>query len=265
MEHLLPHETEHALVRLGRRGDGGYVVADLPGKYDAFVSAGIGCDASFESAVLRRQPGLCCTAFDGTVDALPPDAHAAMRFVRKNVGSVDDEDTTTLLDTLRECTDAMLKLDVEGHEFRCLPCLCDELRRVKQLVIEWHSPGDIQKHPDYFRGLGDVTHAAMWALLERIAATHTLVHLHPNNSCDTHLVDGCVLPDVFECTYVRSDLVRSAPRPNRQPLPTPLDEPNDAARPVRVFDGPPFVAPVCTDDRPCGTCALCLEGEDDEG
>ena len=94
------------------------------------------------------------------------------------------------------------------------------------------------------------------------SATHTLVHLHPNNSCGSHMADGTLLPDVFECTYVRSDLVRSA-RPNQRPLPTPLDEPNDATLPVRVYSRPPFVASApCTDDCPCGRCALCLETED---
>ena len=72
MRLLLPHSTsEHEMERVGRHNDGGYVVARLPGSYDAMVSAGIGDDASFEAAMLERHPDLRCTAFDGTIPELP--------------------------------------------------------------------------------------------------------------------------------------------------------------------------------------------------
>ena len=131
-----------------------------------------------------------------------------------------------------------MKLDIEGHEFRVLPTLVDKhMHKIKQLVVEIHSPGDIALFPDYFRGLSDVTHETMFDLLHKINRTHTLVHVHPNNGCHVHYYNGVKLPNVFECTYIRNDYTKVLSNEN---LPIPLDMPNVVNKPIEVFTGPPF-------------------------
>ena len=60
----------------------------------------------------------------------------------------------------------MIKMDIEGAEFAWLDSLNDyQLQRIRQIVIEIHSPFDKKK----------------WKLLNRLAESHWLVHFHPNN------------------------------------------------------------------------------------
>jgi len=107
-------------------------------------------------------------------------------------------------------------------------------------VIEIHTPADIQLYPDYFKGLSDITHTHMFSMLEKINRTHTLVHLHPNNGCKTHWVDGIMLPNVFECTFIRNDFVHTK-TPNTNVIPQSIDMPNVPSQPIILFDHYPFV------------------------
>ena len=99
-----------------------------------------------------------------------------------------------LVEETKGCRDAFLKLDIEGHDGCFLPSSGKERKRVKQLVIEIHSPGDIVLFPSWFAGLQDVTHDVMFSQLEILNETHTLVHVHPNNVCKTHVYDGFGCP-----------------------------------------------------------------------
>jgi len=137
-----------------------------------------------------------------------------VQFVRQNL------DAGTLLPYMEGHTNVFLKLDIEGWEFRVLPSV--PLERVKQLVVEIHSPADIALHPTYYKGLQDITNDSMWTLLHQLDATHTLVHFHANNGCLLQQLEGCVLPHVFELTYVRNEYVPERVL-NIEPLPTPLD------------------------------------------
>jgi len=135
-----------------------------------------------------------------------------------------------------------MKMDIEGHEFRLFPTFTPkQMFKIKQLVLEIHTPGDIQLFPDYFKGLSDITHSDFFHLMETMSETHTLIHVHPNNGCLYHRVDGVILPNVMECTYIRNDYVPER-IPSTQPIPIDLDMPNVMECPVMHYSGYPFVA-----------------------
>jgi hypothetical protein len=137
-----------------------------------------------------------------------------------------------------------MKIDIEGHEFRILPSLIENglVRNIAQLIVEIHTPGDIHLFPDYFAGLGDITNDVMFDTLSKLAKTHVLVHLHPNNGCRTHLIDGIKVPNVFECTYVRKiDGVQYIR--NTAPIPSLLDMKNVPANEEITLEGYPYVFP----------------------
>ena len=50
--------------------------------------------------------------------------------------------------------DIFMKIDIEGHEFRLMPSIIENnlINKIKQLVIEIHSPAYIELHPNYFKG-----------------------------------------------------------------------------------------------------------------
>jgi len=163
---------------------------------------------------------------------------------KKNLGNTESETTTNLHSIMENYSNIFMKIDIEGHEFRLFPTFSEEqMKKIQQLVIEIHSPGDIQLHPYYFVGLSDITHSVMMEFFAKINSTHTMVHLHPNNGPATYYVDGIHLPNVFECTFIRNDCVKNR-IPNSKPLPTAIDMPNFPDKPVVVFDSYPFVQKV---------------------
>jgi len=240
MEQLVIYDISLQKKRIGKPYDGGYVVFDLPGGYDAMISGGISNDISFEQAFLNENP-VPCFAYDGTIERLPEN-DSRIQFIRKNIGNRETETLSNLHETLDPYSNVFMKIDIEGHEFRVFPTFSeDQMKKIKQLVIEIHTPGDIRLHPTYFRGLLDITHQHMFTMLEKINRTHTLAHLHPNNGCKTHMVEGIMLPNVFECTFIRNDFVHTK-QPNKGLIPQPIDMPNVPSEPIILFDHYPFVS-----------------------
>jgi len=240
MDNLIIYNTGHEKQRIGKPFDGGYVICNLPEPYDCLISGGVSNDVSFEQEFLNKYPGIPCLAFDGTVNGLPT-TDSRIQFIQKNLGKDENDKVTNLKETMEPYSNIFMKMDIEGHEFRLFPTFSEiQLKKIKQLVIEVHSPGDIQLHPNYFKGLSDITHDIMFDFLTKINKTHTLVHLHPNNGCKTHHVNNIHLPNVFECTFIRNEYVHEK-IPNKEPLPFDIDMPNIPHLPIVNFTEYPFV------------------------
>jgi len=243
MENIILYTSPYSKQRIGKQNDGGYVITHLPGKYDVFLSGGISNDISFEEDFLIWHPEqkLTCFAFDGTINGLPTRPTTDIRFIRKNLGATNTEHTTNLQEYMKEYNDIFMKIDIEGHEFRLLPNLVESgyIRKIKQLVVEIHSPADITMFPNYFRGLSDITNDKMFDLLKNLNNSHTLIHFHANNGCKMSEVDGIKLPHVFELTYIRNEFITEKKR-NTEKLPTQLDMPNTTNKPDYELFGFPY-------------------------
>ena len=145
MEHLILFTPSYPIERIGKNNDGGYIVCNLPGEYDLFISGGVSNDISFEQHFLKKHPNLKCYAFDGTINSLPEN-DSRITFIKKNLGKETSE-TTNLKSYMDSFEDIFMKIDIEGHEFRLFPELETYMTKIKQLVLEIHSPGDIKLHP----------------------------------------------------------------------------------------------------------------------
>ena len=208
MDSLVLYKSPFQKQRIGRPNDGGYVIVNLPENYDLIISGGISNDISFEEHLLDLFPNLSCYAFDGTITSFPKTSRKII-FVNKNLGNVNNNNTTDLLEYMKNAKDIFMKIDIEGHEFRVLPCIIENnyITKIKQLVVEIHSPADIAMFPDYFGGLQDIKNEHMFGLINKLNTTHTLVHFHANNGCKMQTLDGINLPHVFELTFIRNDFV----------------------------------------------------------
>jgi hypothetical protein len=242
MENLILYQSPVPKFRVGKPHDGGYVISNLPGQYDLFISGGISDDISFEEHFLSLYPDLTCYAFDGTIQTFPRTDNKKLIFIPKNLGSTNTETLTNMHDYMRIFNNIFMKIDIEGHEFRVMPTLVENnyIQKIKQLVIEIHSPGDIQLYPDYFKGLADIKNEHMFGLLNNLNKTHTLVHFHANNGCRIQTIEGIQLPHVFELTYIRNDFVTGEKIRNTEPLPTPLDMRNCISQPDYTLTGYPY-------------------------
>ena len=236
MEHFTVYECPHPKFRLGKPNDGGYVIASLPGTYDLCLSGGVLDDVSFEEQFVKVYP-IPCYAFDGTVDSIETTIH----FVKKNLAAETTDVTTNLREYMVDASNVFLKLDIEGHEYSVIKAMIQrgDITRVKQLVMEMHSPADIQLAPEYYYGLGDVTNDTMFDLMKDLSETHTLVHFHANNAPPMQQIDGIDIPHVFELTFIRNDYVAQRRR-NTEPFPTRIDMKNMPDKPEYYFAGFPY-------------------------
>jgi len=234
MNTLILYNSPFQKKRVGKDNDGGYVIVDLPGDYDILISGGIADDISFEQTLLKEYPNLICHAFDGTINYIPKCER--LIFFKKNLGNKQETNLTNLQE-YSDYNNIFMKIDIEGHEFRLLHNF--PLKCVKQLIIEIHSPGDIQLFPNYFKGLQDITNDNMFNLLNKINETHTLVHFHANNGCKIQKIDGIDLPHVFELTYIRNDFILEKIK-NTTSLPTDLDQKNIKDKPDYFLSGFPY-------------------------
>lgn len=208
---------------MGPSCDGGYVIADGL-SYDFFISCGIADDLRFEDAFLNKYK-VNCIVFDGTIRKLPMHTNL-LHWEKKNIASMNSLTTTNLKEYMNG-KNIFLKMDIEGSEFNWIDCITnEEMSKFAQIVIEIHWPFDIYRSN----------------MLRKLNKTHYLIHLHGNNYCDRDIPksmpsgrteDGTVnvknlrLPEVFEATYIRKDLVTSDVIPIEIQFPTTLDYPNN--------------------------------------
>ena len=220
---LTVYNTPFLKVRVGSSGDGGYVIADGL-EYDSFISCGIETNIDFEKEFLLKHPTLICYAFDGTIQSLPEDVDR-MKFIKKNIAPRNSDVLTNLHEFINPYSNIFLKMDIESHEFEWFNTLTDkQIQSFKQIVIEFHFPYK-QRH--------------RMGVLNKLASTHWLIHIHANNCCGTSISKNAVLPNVFECTYIRKDL-----QPfygfNTQEIPSSIDSANIPNKPEIVLNYKPF-------------------------
>ena len=218
--HLLEVYFYPTKKRYGANGDGGYVTCHLPVKYDCYISAGIAEDESFTRDFLSDY---CISpentyAFDGTIDEYPRKFNKNIQFIRKNIGSEDNQHQTNLQSVIQKYQNIFLCMDIEGSEFSWFLSLNrDSLCRFQQIVVELH-------------GLNDDSWGCSYAdkvkCLEKLNGTHYIMHAHGNNVTKSWNNPRCQIPDLIELTYVRKDCFVKEPKQNNLMLPSELDFPN---------------------------------------
>lgn len=204
-------------IRVGRNGDGGYVMLEDFANIAWVLSLGIGSDCSWDLDVASR--GIDVHMYDHTVDA-PPVAHPRFHFNKMMIDTATTETSVslgTLVNTLVRPTEkAILKIDIEGAEWDIFD-QCDEadLARFSQIVCEFHW---FSKSTD--PAWTDRALRCMRKLLSHFA----VIHIHGNNYAPMATIAGMSFPEVIEVTFAnREDYEIAA---STETFPTPLDFPN---------------------------------------
>ena len=239
------------LMRFGGASDGGYLLPrSLLGDIDAVLSFGLATDWSLEEQLARLRPGIPIHVYDHTVGAKIYYRAAKSRSLKWLGGRTsfadarerwktytgyrrfftgrhrhyaervfnrrDNPGDATLdiaFDRLRDARHVLLKIDIEGGEYRIVPAIGGYAERIDLLAIEFHDTDPLRP----------VFEAQVRSLLEHFV----IVHLHANNIAGV-AEDG--LPDAVEITFVNKRHCRSEQRRDRLPL-AGLDRPNDPQRP----------------------------------
>jgi hypothetical protein len=228
-------------TRIGRQGDGGYVLLDDFDTVSAIYSVGIGDEVSFDLDFATR--GKEIFIFDHTVDK-PPLTHPNFFFFRRGIGATNGGSASlyTLEHEMRlghaGRSDLLLKMDVEGAEFEIFSAMSREtLQRFRQIILEIHG----------LSRLSDPAYRAMFVnAISNINGVFTLIHAHANNSRPICVIDGYVVADILELSYVRSDLVQRVP--SKTIYPTVFDFTNWPLQPDHLLWFHPFM-PVFDDGQ----------------
>ena len=222
VDRLHPAVTEHPLIRLGGRQDGGYLIPDDLTGVVACFSPGVGALANFETSLIER--GTPCFLADASVvDA--PIGGDLVHFTRKFIGVVNNDKTITLDDWVNSNvpgnSDLILQMDIEGAEWPVLLNVSREtLRRFRIIAIELH---------DLERLMDKHAFSIISSTFERLLEDFYVVHNHPNNHGRTVRCGSLVIPRVQEMTLIRKDRVAS--KTFARTFPHPLDEKNDPDSP----------------------------------
>jgi hypothetical protein len=251
---LTVYQSEWPKIRLGNLGDGGYVIADLPGDkpYDLIISAGIANEDSFTRDAINKYK--CpSAAFDGTINEYPKEyivLKFPITFHPKNIGAINSVDTTNLTEYLQTHKNILVKMDIESHEYKWLLSLSDtELRSIKQITLEIHQYTYDIIHRLSGQSVSQIRFQDKLRTLQKLARNFVLVHAHPNNNGVILDINGHPVSDLVELTYVRRSEFKSPTEliPNSIPLPIlGLDFPNIPEKQDISLNFPPFVNPSTT-------------------
>jgi FkbM family methyltransferase len=220
---LTPFDINKDKVRIGKKGDGGYILVDDLMPDQAVLSFGIGNEVSFDLAMAER--GHKTYMFDHTISGAPAQ-HKNLEFVRNGISGASKprESVFSLADHLKRLDiggeNLILKMDVEGAEWESLAATPPAIfRRFQQIVIEVHN----------LHRLGDpLMRNVVAGVLRKLNMQFTLFHVHGNNFAQLNLVDGLPVLDLLELSYVRTSAIER--QPSRTIFPTEFDYPNVPGR-----------------------------------
>lgn len=227
---LRPSQITKRLVRVGPKGDGGYLVPDDLVGIAGCISPGVSLESGFDFDVAER--GIDVFMADASVDG-PILNHPKFHFEKLFLGTATAGNTITIDEFCRQSRvppsgDLILQMDIEGAEYGVIQNMSRELlKRFRIMVIEFH-------------GLDNLFHRFSFELLSevfnKVLLDHRVVHIHPNNCCGSKTIRGIEVPKVIEMTFYRADrssFSRSAPMsypheldssniPRRKPLTLPM-------------------------------------------
>lgn len=221
-------------IRLGDNHDGGYVICEMKGTYDCYITCGISNEASFDRDFLNKYTYLNKSnsfGYDGTIVEYPSYYTDGITFIKKNIGVTNDENHSNLNHLIEKYTSIFLSIDIEGSEYPWLLSLTEnKLKNFKQICIEFHgltNDGWGSKYDDKIK------------CLELLNKTHYIMHAHGNNYGS--IKNG--IPDVLELTYINKDYFSQIPIKNTIPFPIEgLDYPNDLTKLDYKLDTYPFIS-----------------------
>ena len=204
---LKPLDSGIEMIRIGRAGDGGYLVPnDLSGIEYCF-SPGVGPSSEFELHLADRN--IRSFLADYSVES-PPVDRPEFTFDRKYLGASDAEPYITLASWknkyLRDYKgDLLLQMDVEGAEYEVILGAPDDLlSQFRILVIEFHSLHKLFD-PFGFRLIA--------ATFQKLLRSFYVVHIHPNNSCEIAKRGRIEIPSMMEFTFLNQKRVdRTSPQ-----------------------------------------------------
>ena len=218
---LKPYQISNSnLVRVGPKTDGGYVVDKrIFKKSKMLITCGLNDDWEFERDYLKKNHGTQIIAYDHTVNKkfwvnrFKKDIISLLLFKKLKIGKILDvfkyldymfffrdnikhhekkivykkrnNKETTIPETLNRNNDVVLKVDIEGDEYKVLNDIKKNSKKISFLIIELH---------DIHKNLGRIKNFIKKSDLK-------IIHIHANNYGG---IDKNKNPKVIELSMINS-------------------------------------------------------------
>ena len=186
-------------IHLGTKGDGGYIIAH-PSTFicSNLYSYGVENNIDFEIDYLKTNRNNYCYAYDHTVDFKSQENNII--FTKEGLSDKKEDMLNTLQNHLKinknTATNLILKLDIEGYEWRVLDNI-DIIfltSHFKQIIIEFHRLSSASDGYTVFKKL---------EILKRIKKYYNIFHIHHNNYSPIDNINNTNIPVCVEITYLR--------------------------------------------------------------
>ncbi len=222
LNQLRPMKCDKELIRLGPKGDGGYLIPNDLKDIKACFSPGVDKISDFEWDCANR--GMQVFMADYSVEG-PAASHKNFHFLKKFLGLIQTENTITLEEWVGSSisdpdAELLLQMDIEGAEYEVLLGISEDLiKRFRIIAIEFHSLKLLWSKPFF---------SLVSRSFEKLLQTHVCVHNHPNNINPSKKIGRVTLPSVTEMTFLRRD--RADQLSPAVIFPHPLDSDNSSKR-----------------------------------
>lgn len=187
------------LIRIGGKGDGGYLIPDKLKNIDGVISPGVSDRIQFEKYFIER--GVFCVMADPTINN-PLPGNSNLTFIKKFVASYASKDTITLEKMIEKCPtkgqNMILQMDIESSEYQTILSLSSQTikKHFQFLIFEIHQVQLIANKV----GLATLTQ-----FFTKILKDFDLVHIHPNNIHPIIKHYEFEIPSALEITFVRKN------------------------------------------------------------
>lgn len=211
------------LIRTGNANDGGYVMLEGVDRSKVAYSFGISDDVTWDKFMADR--GFDVYMYDHTIEGLPEEND---KFHWQKIGVCGEYDENqpelrTIPMLLKdnghlETRHMIMKMDIEGAEWSSLRILqTAQLEQFDQILLELHDMNNMSNYE------------VMMEVLAKLNESHQLVHVHGNNYASYVMIEGMVMPNVIEVTYLKRDLCEF--EDSDECFPNELDYPNNNLSP----------------------------------
>lgn len=199
---LQPKQVFHNYERLGKEGDGGYVIpTDFIEDLLAvdLLSFGINDDSSFESNFLNNFDHQKCFAYDPSIDTLPENSHKNIEFEKLGIAksNIDLYRNLNYFIKKNEKSRYVLKFDIEGFEWEILEDVIELQRYFPVIICELHFKSIKPFQKIFYPYI-------LWKryrLLKKLLNHYTVTFINSNNIYYS-LFDNTAFPNLIELTLV---------------------------------------------------------------
>jgi hypothetical protein len=191
------YNTNFNLKRIGPRMDGGYFLPkDI--EFDYVISGGIGKTSEFEYELARQ--GKKVIAIDPSIESLPH-PHKNIQFIKKWFSNGTFKNSISLEEAISMCPKdslVLLKLDIEGDEYKVLDKLKNFSDQIIVLVVEFHQHYKLT-NLDFLTQYKEIT--------KQISRSYVPISFSSNNWSNFLNIGNSFIPEVFEVTFIHTSYI----------------------------------------------------------